>query len=236
MKLETNPYELPKMKEIWQKTLKWQPSEKQQQQFQSLYEEIIAGNKRLNLTRITTKEDFWEKHLWDSVAGIIYGDVAIELAEKKSLRAIDIGTGAGFPGIPIGIFSEQIEVTLLDSTRKKISFLEESIARLKLDNIKTLAGRAEDLCRKSDRRLAYDLATIRAVSKNAKVAAELTLPFLKIGGIGILYRGRWQPEETSALQKEVSKLGGILDRIETFTTPLSKSTRNCIYLRKIDSI
>lgn len=225
-------YELPDWKETWEKTLKWQPNPKQQQQFQSLYEEIIKGNKRLNLTRITRKEDFWEKHLWDSVAGIIYCDLADLIAEGKCLRAIDIGTGAGFPGIPLAIFSESIEVTLLDSTRKKINFLVELIERLKFNNIKAIAARAEALAKDSRHRSAYDLALVRAVG-TAELAAEYALPLLKIGGMAVLYRGHWQAEDTLAFEEVVTELGGKLAKIESFTTPLTNSSRNCLYLYKV---
>lgn len=220
---------LPNLNEVWQKTLKWQPNPKQQQQFQSLYAEILAGNQRLNLTRITAVEDFWEKHLWDSLAGIIYGDIANLLAQNKSLRAIDIGTGAGFPGIPVGIFSEAIAVTLLDSTRKKINFLAEVIPRLQLSNIEALAGRAEAIAKDTERGGTYDLALVRAVGK-AELAAAYALPFLKPGGMAILYRGRWQAEDSLSLENKLTQLGAKLDRIATFTTPLTNSTRNCLYI------
>ncbi|MGF1487948.1 MAG: 16S rRNA (guanine(527)-N(7))-methyltransferase RsmG [Prochloraceae cyanobacterium] len=223
---------IPKMSEVWRSTLKWQPNEVQQQQFQSLYAEILKGNQRLNLTRITEAEDFWEKHLWDSIAGLMYLDWFDSIELQKSIRAIDIGTGAGFPGIPVAIFSNQIEVTLLDSTRKKITFLAELINNLQLNNLKTFAARAEDFGRNKQRREFYDLALVRAVGK-ATVAAEYALPLLKIGGVAVLYRGRWQEEETKAVENAVSQLGGRLDRIESFTTPLTHSTRNCLYLRKV---
>ena len=223
---------LPKMNEVWRSSLKWQPSEGQQQQFQKLYVEILKGNERFNLTRITERSDFWEKHLWDSIAGLVYLDLAKLVEQKKPLRAIDIGTGAGFPGIPVAILSQAIEVTLLDSIRKKITFLEDLINNLHLNNIKTLTGRAEDLGQDKRYRQSYDLALVRAVGR-ATVAAEYSLPLLKIGGLAILYRGHWQDKDTKALQNAATQLGGKLEGSENFTTPLTHSTRNCIYLRKI---
>ena len=223
---------LPTMNEVWQKTLKWQPTELQQQKFQSLYAEILRGNTQFNLTRIIDRMDFWEKHLWDSLASPIYldGEKLIDL--QRSNLAIDIGTGAGFPGIPLAIYSNAIEVTLLDSTRKKINFLDELINNLQLKNVKTLIGRAEAIGQDKQYRELYDLALVRAVG-TATVAAEYSLPLLKIGGIALLYRGHWQDEETKILQDAATELGGEIERIENFTTPISNSIRNCIYLRKI---
>ncbi|MDJ0725300.1 MAG: 16S rRNA (guanine(527)-N(7))-methyltransferase RsmG [Prochloraceae cyanobacterium] len=224
---------LPEMKEVWQETLNWSPSDRQLKLFQDLYAEILKGNSQFNLTRITDRLDFWEKHLWDSLAGLIY----LRETQLKDLqqpnRAIDIGTGAGFPGIPVGIFSEAIEVTLLDSTRKKITFLEDLIIKLQLNNCHALAGRAEEIGQNKHHRQFYDLAFVRAVGK-AAVAAEYALPLLRIGGLAVLYRGHWQDEETLALEAAATQLGGKIDRIANFITPLSNSVRNCIYLRKIE--
>ena len=112
---------LPKLEEVWQPTLQWQPDFEQQQQFQQLYEEILAGNRQLNLTRITAPEEFWEKHLWDSLAAMKWLGKIVEIEKTKSpQQVIDIGTGAGFPGIPVAIAFPLSQVTLLDATRKKL--------------------------------------------------------------------------------------------------------------------
>ena len=123
---------LPQMNELWQKTLNWQPDESQQQQFQRLYELIVEGNRSLNLTRITEPKEFWEKHLWDSLRGIVRllpaNNSAGEnpkLPAESVQKVIDIGTGAGFPGLPIAIALPQLSVTLLDSTRKKLFFWKQ---------------------------------------------------------------------------------------------------------------
>ena len=217
------------MLEIWQQTLNWQPNQNQQQQFQHLYELILAANQHLNLTRITTPEDFWEKHLWDSLKGIAQ---LLNTPTTAPLRAIDIGTGGGFPGIPIAIALLHCHVTLLDSTRKKIAFLETLIPQLSLDNITTLTGRAEEIGQEIQHRQTYDLALIRAVAP-ASVCAEYALPLLKENGLAILYRGQWTEEETKTLEEAVKQLGGVIDAIETFTTPISQSQRTCLYLKKI---
>ncbi|MDB9371806.1 16S rRNA (guanine(527)-N(7))-methyltransferase RsmG [Nodularia sphaerocarpa] len=222
---------LPEMAEIWQQTLNWEPNQQQQQKFQQLYELILTGNQQLNLTRITDPQEFWEKHLWDSLRGIApQGQFIPSLSENASI--IDIGTGAGFPGMPVAITMPNCTITLLDSTRKKINFINESLAQLTLSNAKTLVGRAEEIGHHPQHRKTYDIALIRAVG-NASVCAEYTLPFLKQGGLAIIYRGNWTEEETKSLQNAVNQLGGIIESLEQFTTPLTNSIRHCIYLRKI---
>jgi len=217
---------LPIFADLWQNTLKWQPTETQQQQFQDLYQQILIGNAQLNLTRITEPEDFWEKHLWDSLAGLV--GVTIEIP----LSVIDIGTGGGFPGIPVGIAHPDWQVTLLDSTRKKINFLALLIEELKLENLKTLAARAEEVGRDQLHRDRYDLALIRAVG-GVSICAEYALPLVKPDGFAILYRGHWSDEETEALQPVLAKLGAKLEAIHQLSTPLTNGDRHCIYLRKI---
>ena len=164
---------LPELNEIWQSTLDWQPNQKQQEQFERLYQAILAGNRQFNLTRITAANDFWEKHLWDSLAGLGIAK------SKQGLTAIDIGTGAGFPGIAIAIAQPQWQVTLLDATRKKVRFLDTLIDNLALENVTTLTGRAEAVGQQSHRE-AYDLALVRAVG-SASVCAEYAVPLLKNG-------------------------------------------------------
>ena len=222
---------LPQMEDMWQQTLNWQPTAEQQQLFQQLYEAILEGNQRLNLTRITEPVEFWEKHLWDSLRGVKSqaSGVRTEI-DSTSLKIIDIGTGAGFPGIPVAIAFPEHSVTLLDSTRKKITFLDTLIAQIGIKNATTLIGRAESVAQQLQHRQAYDVALLRAVA-SATVCAEYALPFLKNGGLAILYRGHWTEEETDDLTSVVDNLGGVIESIEAFTTPLSHSARHCIYLR-----
>jgi 16S rRNA (guanine527-N7)-methyltransferase len=116
---------------LWQATFEWQPTEIEKQQFDALYQKILAGNRQFNLTRITEPLDFWEKHLWDSLAPIFYDS---KLLKTKQLKVIDIGTGAGFPAIPLAIVFPQWQFTLLDSTRKKINFINDLSAESNLNH------------------------------------------------------------------------------------------------------
>jgi 16S rRNA (guanine527-N7)-methyltransferase len=224
--------QLPILNEIWQNTLGWHPDKEQQEKFQQLYEEILLGNRQLNLTRITDPKDFWEKHIWDSLAGLKALDISLELIKKRQLKVIDIGTGAGFPGLPIAIALPFWTVTLLDSTRKKINFLDDLIIKLNLKNTQTIVGRVEEIGQNTLHRTAYDLAVIRAVS-DASICAEYALPLLKIDGLAILYRGHWSDRDRIALEPAVEKLGGKIESAIELVTPLGASVRNCIYLRKV---
>ncbi|MBD2345689.1 16S rRNA (guanine(527)-N(7))-methyltransferase RsmG [Anabaena subtropica] len=217
--------------EIWQQTLNWQPTDSQQAQFQQLYELILEGNRQLNLTRITEPQEFWEKHLWDSLRGIAPQQQFIPSLQVGA-SVIDIGTGAGFPGVPVAIIAPNSTITLVDSTRKKITFIEKILSELALTNAKTLVARAEEIGQQPEHRQKYDVALIRAVG-TASACAEYTLPLLKQGGLAVIYRGTWTDEETTALENAVNQLGGAVELVEKFTTPLTNSIRHCLYLRKV---
>jgi 16S rRNA (guanine527-N7)-methyltransferase len=249
--------ELPELFNVWQESLDWVPNALQQAQFQQLYQLILAANRQFNLTRITAPDEFWEKHLWDSLWGIkpflspqnLEGLVLpgesqdplpippaplplSSLPSLNSLKAIDIGTGGGFPGIPIAIAQPDWEVLLLDSTRKKINFLHNLVGEMGLSRVFTGVDRAESWGQHPQYREQYDLATIRAVA-TAAVCAEYALPLLKVGGLAVLYRGQWTEAEADGLQQAVEQLGGTIAAVEAGVTPLSQSIRHCVYLRKL---
>lgn len=150
----------------------------------------------------------------------------------KGKRIIDIGTGAGFPGLPIALIFPNSQVTLLDSTGKKINFIETVLSALALNNAKTLLGRAEEIGQQYEHRQNYDVAVIRAVG-NVSVCAEYSLPLVRKGGLAIIYRGSWSEAENESLETAVEQLGGVVELIEEFATPLSNSMRHCLYLRKV---
>jgi 16S rRNA (guanine527-N7)-methyltransferase len=214
--------------ELWQKTLQWSPNELQQQQFEQLYTAIVETNQQFNLTRITDPESFWEKHLWDSIAGV----QGLGLDGTKPLKAIDIGTGAGFPGLPLAIMYPHWVWHLNDSTGKKVRFINTAIEQLGLTHAKTLQGRIEEIGQEQDHRHQYQLVTSRAVSKPT-VCAEYSLPLLKVGGVAILYRGTWDTSEEKALERSLAMLGGELANVVNFTLPITGGIRNCIHLKKI---
>ncbi|KPQ36978.1 MAG: 16S rRNA (guanine527-N7)-methyltransferase GidB [Phormidesmis priestleyi Ana] len=248
------PDVLPNHAKLWQQTLGWQPSEAQQALFQQFYEQIVAGNQQLNITRIITPEDFWEKHLWDSMSGLspwlcdrtaadLDPQESIELAPSEDpeetdqdipIRIIDIGTGGGMPGIPAAIalapLFPKIDLTLLDATRKKIQFLEALCANMQIPAT-CIAERAEALARQPIHREQYDLALVRAVG-SAATCTEYALPFLKLGGQAVLFRGQWSTDDTEALMPVVDLLGGELTDVQSWQTPLSQSQRHCIFIHK----
>ncbi len=224
----SDEFKVPNSGELWQSTLGWQPTPPQQAQFEAFYEAVRAGNQRLNLTRIIAPQDFWEKHLWDSLAGI--APLAFQTQEPTARRVIDIGTGAGFPGVPVAIACPQYQVTLLDSTGKKVNFLNEALARLPLPNARAIAARAEALADQSAHQEVYDVALLRAVGPPAD-CATYALPLLKPNGVAVLYRGHWSPTDAEMLVGALKGVGAVLS-VEGFTTPLTQSVRHCIYIGK----
>jgi 16S rRNA (guanine527-N7)-methyltransferase len=218
--------QLPLLLEEWQQTTNWQPSATQLLQFQNFFDLVCLANKSLNLTRILEPVDFWEKHLWDSLQPIL---TRPEL--QGATKVIDLGTGGGFPGLPIAIAYPDWAVTVMDATAKKISFIASGLAMLELSNVQTVVDRTESLARNPLHRNTYQLATIRAVAE-APVCAEYAVPFLAIGGTAILYRGRWSSAETEALTSVVAQLGAKITEISTYATPLSQGERHCIYIQK----
>jgi 16S rRNA (guanine527-N7)-methyltransferase len=234
--------DLPALYEIWHQTLGWQPTEAQQGQFQKLYEQILEGNRLLNLTRITEPQEFWEKHLWDSLWGIkpwladiAEAGVASQDPQGSPYKVIDIGTGCGFPGVPVAIARPDWCVTLLDSTRKKLVFLDSLLAGLGITNAQTWVERAEQLSKSAEHREQYDLVLIRAVASTV-ICAQYCLPLLKVGGVAVLYRGQWTEAEAIALKSTLNKLGGEFEAVEAVTTPLSEGIRHCIYLKKVSTM
>ncbi|MGC9505620.1 16S rRNA (guanine(527)-N(7))-methyltransferase RsmG [Baaleninema sp.] len=224
---------LPEFPQLWQETLgSATPPPESQRRFQQLYQGILAGNRQLNLTRITEPEAFWEKHLWDSLRGI-----APLLKDGESAqtpyRVVDIGTGAGFPGLPIALVRPAWHVTLVDSTQKKIRFLRELIEELSIDNATAIAGRAEKLGTIPPYRSSYDLAVVRAVG-SPSACARYVFPWLKPGGQAVLYRGRWTEEERDHLQNTLKEFGGEIETVDAFETPVSHAVRHSVYLRRFD--
>jgi 16S rRNA (guanine527-N7)-methyltransferase len=231
---------LPNDIELWQSTLCWSPSPFQQAQFQQLLMQLYVLNQSVNLTRITDPDAFWEKHLWDSLWGVspwLAADAAAKvppLLAHQPVRVIDIGTGGGFPGCPVAIAFPEWQVTLLDSTHKKVTCLKTLCQNLPLTNARPVCDRAEALGQKPGDRATFDLALVRAVGPVSS-CAEYALPLLKIGGTAVLYRGQWSTEEERILQKALGQLGGELQELRSTETPLTHGQRHGIYLRKVQA-
>ncbi len=216
----------------WDETLGWRPTAHQLEQFQALYAQILQGNQQLNLTRITEAQAFEEKHLWDSLAGILpwlVGTAPMPVPER--CRVIDIGSGGGFPGLPVAIARPQWHISLLDATRKKMAFLETVAQTLGLANVGVICDRAESLGQDPDHRQQYDLALIRAVGP-ASVCAEYALPFLQVEGHAVLYRGQWSDQEAEGLSAALEVLGGEIVATRHCLLPVSDGVRHYICLQK----
>ncbi|MGD1906484.1 MAG: 16S rRNA (guanine(527)-N(7))-methyltransferase RsmG [Leptolyngbyaceae cyanobacterium] len=220
----------------WQDSLSWQPTEQQVQQFQALYELIWDANRQFNLTRILEPADFVEKHLWDSLTGLTPWLVAEQLpdwvTEHPIQTVLDIGAGAGFPGFPAAIVQPDWQVTLLDSTQKKVRFLTLAAESLGLGNVRAIADRAEYFGHQLSHREHYDLVLLRAVGAPS-TCAEYALPLVRKGGVAVLYRGQWSPTETDSLAAKIKPLGGKILTVQPWQTPLTDGARHCVYLRKV---
>ena len=204
-----------------------QLSEMQLMQFQTYYKMLIEWNEKINLTAITDYEEVLTKHFLDSLS------IARVLKEKENIRLIDIGTGAGFPGIPIKIVFPQISVTLLDSLQKRVSFLDEVISELQLSSIDTIHGRAEDFAKQEEYREQYDICVSRAVA-NLSTLSELCIPFVKVGGSFISYKSEKADMEILEAQKAVTLFGGNAILKNSFTLPDTDFERNLLVIEKIN--
>lgn len=193
------------------------------EQFEKYMELLKDWNTKINLTAIEDDRDIVIKHFIDSLSILPY----VNDEEKK---LIDIGTGAGFPGIPLKIANKNIKVTLLDSLEKRVKFLNEVIKSINISKITAIHGRAEDMGINSSYREKYDIAVARAVA-NLPVLLEYCLPFVKINGIFIAMKGS-NTEEFENCSKALDILGGKIEKIEKMELPFTNMERNVIVVRK----
>ena len=198
--------------------------------FEKYYELLIEKNKVMNLTAITDKEDVIVKHFIDSIALIPYLlDKGININNK--LKIIDIGTGAGFPGLPLKIMMPDVKFTLLDSLNKRVSFLYVVIDELKLKDIEALHGRAEDYASDNKYREKYDICVSRAVA-NLSTLSEYCIPFVKEDGFFISYKAGESEEEINNSKNAIKILGGKINKVEEFILPGTDASRVFVFIRK----
>lgn len=199
-------------------------SDEQIRDFYDFMNLLIEKNKVMNLTGITEPKGVILKHFIDSLTVLKY------INENESV--IDVGTGAGFPGIPLKIAKKSLEITLLDSLNKRINFLNEVIENISLDKIKTIHGRAEDFGQNAEHREKYDVAVSRAVAP-LNILLEYMLPFVKVGGKCICMKGSNCDEEIENAKKAIEILGGKIERIEKFNLPNSDNNRTILVIKKL---
>lgn len=195
-------------------------------QFMQYKNMVQEWNEKVNLTAIIEDEEIIRKHFIDCIKIFKFSPL------KEATNVIDVGTGAGFPGIPMKIMKENMNVVLLDSLNKRINFLNEVISTLKLKNIETIHGRAEDYARENKHRQFYDVAVSRAVA-NLTVLSELSIPYVKVGGFFVAMKGPSVDEEIKESKDAIELLGGKLEDIIKINIENSDLNHNLVVIKKI---
>jgi 16S rRNA (guanine527-N7)-methyltransferase len=203
-------------------------SPQQIHQYEQYFQLLVEWNEKMNLTAITEREDVYLKHFYDSVSAAFYYDFS------KPLSLCDVGAGAGFPSIPIKIAFPQLQVTIVDSLNKRITFLENLASVLQLEGVSFIHDRAETFGQNKEYREKYDLVTARAVAR-LSVLSELCLPLVKVGGTFVAMKAAHAKEELETGKKAITTLGGSLKETHSFILPVEESERNIIIVEKIKS-
>ena len=199
-------------------------SDNQLEKFDKYMRLLLEWNEKINLTAIVEPDEVKIKHFLDSLTVLKY--------IHDDDKVIDIGTGAGFPGIPLKIMKPDAKITLLDSLNKRINFLNIVIEELGLKNIETIHGRAEEFARNKMYREKYDVAVSRAVA-NLSTLTEYMLPFVKVGGKCICMKGANVKEEVDKAKNAIQELGGKIEKIDNFYLSNNDNERNIIIIKKI---
>ena len=197
-------------------------TDKQVEQFEIYYNFLVEENEKYNLTAITEKKEVAIKHFVDSV--LPYKTI------PQNASIIDVGTGAGFPGVPLKILREDLKLTLLDSLQKRVRFLKELTHKLELKNVTCVHARAEDYCR--EKREKFDVATSRAVAAT-NTLSEYLIPYVKKGGLVLMYKGSKAEEELIEGEKAIKTLGGKVSLIQKFFLKEVESERNVVVIEKL---
>lgn len=200
--------------------------EKKLEKFQTFSSLLVEWNEKMNLTGITDPDGISVRHFADSISPIFHIDF------PKNAKVIDVGTGAGFPGIPIKIMREDIRITLLDSLNKRINFLKEVREKTEAEKVECIHGRAEEFGRNPSYREKYDIGISRAVS-NLRVLSEYVLPFVKVGGYFVSMKAMDIEEEVNNAKEKIKLLGGEIEDIKTIEIPNSDVLRKLVIIKKV---
>lgn len=203
-------------------------TEEQINQFIEYYEILVEWNSFMNLTAITEFNEVMKKHFVDSLSLV----KALPEISEKEYTLIDVGTGAGFPGVPLKIVFPNLKILLLDSLNKRVSFLNEVINKLKLENVEAVHGRAEDYARNKEFRESFDVCVSRAVA-NLSTLSEYCIPFIKKDGYFVSYKSEKISEELDNAYKAIEILGGNYERQVEFYLPDSDIYRNLAVIKKV---
>jgi 16S rRNA (guanine527-N7)-methyltransferase len=196
-------------------------SDSQLEKFESYYNLLIEYNNKFNITAITDKKEVYIKHFIDSI-----------LSEKEfnNYSLLDVGSGGGFPAIPLKIVNENLTISMLEATEKKCEFLRVVVNNLNLTNVNVINGRAEEFALKKEYRESYDICSARAVAR-LNILAEYCMPFVKVGGTFLAFKGEIGLEELSEAENAIKTLGGQIDKIEEFD--LFGNKRYVIHVKKV---
>lgn len=190
---------------------------------------MTEWNEKINLTAITEEYDVATKHFLDCRSIFDYVDFA------DGAKIIDVGCGAGFPSVVMGITNRNLKITMLDSLNKRINFLNEVINELNLENLCAVHSRAEDFGRTKEHREKYDFAVSRAVANLASLT-ELCMPFVKVGGYFVAFKGPSVSEEIESAENAIKLLGGKLEKVENYEIPTTDLRHNLVFIKKISAV